>query len=159
MFKIKSISKIITYIVSMALFVFTACGTDNSVALNETDYNYINSIYNNMSLWEVDNKDCYCTSFGIWKFDNNIYFAVFYQAGKTETGTIGNGAVSSKVGNSNYFCLTENSLEVATDLSIEQSRSLAVVSAYCEYNHNGTATEKYNDIKSAYIQYITRFKK
>lgn len=152
----KNISKTLAHILTVIiLFAFTACGADNSVVLNETDYNYINSIYNNMSLWEVDDKDYCCTSFGIYKFDDNIYFAVFYQTAKTETGMIGHGAIESKIGNSKYFHLTENNLEDATDLSTEEIKALTAVSGYCEYNCNGTETEKYDYIKSAYIQYIT----
>lgn len=165
MFKVKNKSKIIKYILPVILlvaiiFVFTACGTDDSVALDETDYKYIDTIYNNMSLWESDDdqgrNDFSCTSFGIYKYDDNIYFATFYQTGATEEGMIGNESVSSKTGYAKYYILTENNLEIATDITSKRSKSLYVVSAYCKYRPNGTTTEKYDDIKAAYIQYKKR---
>lgn len=156
------ISTIIFLSVIMVLFI-SGCSAGDNISLSDTDYKYIDSIFNNKQLWESDTSDTYrlsCTNCGITKINGKLYFCTYYKYSNGVNGTIGEngGKISSTIGSSKYLELTESGLSKPTDtLSKEDLKSVSVVSNYQEYNSNATDEQKKEQVKQAYMMFFKKY--
>lgn len=148
--------KVISFISLLLLCcLFCSCESSKTITkedLTETDYSYINYVYNTMSSWNTTHydsgKDHYINKIGFYDFDgtDNLAFFINYPVG----GCCGSG-----------YYVNSDGLELITydvydqDTHTRHSSCLAKT-AYMgtDWSIDLTDEQKYEAIKSAYITFL-----